>query len=122
MRLIRLFVAVTLFIALQGTAPIAISASSCQFVLGFAALDGMIPSFMGNCLDNEHFNTTNGDSLQDTSGVNGAVGLLVWRKADNWTAYTDGYRACSETSAGRSTVSTRPVWVRRSPRRPSGAG
>ena len=28
-----------------------------------------------------------GDSVQQTTG-----GLLVWRKADNWTAFTDGYR------------------------------
>jgi hypothetical protein len=29
----------------------------------------------------------NGDGLQHTSG-----GLLVWRKADNWTAFTDGFQ------------------------------
>ena len=29
----------------------------------------------------------NGDSLQHTT-----TGLLVWRKSDNWTAFTDGYR------------------------------
>jgi hypothetical protein len=28
-----------------------------------------------------------GDALQQTTG-----GLLVWRKADNWTAFTDGFR------------------------------
>src|SRR5439155_3666053 len=32
-----------------------------------------------------HFNLENGNSEQRTSG-----GLLVWRKADNWTAFTDG--------------------------------
>ena len=41
---------------------------------------------VGQCLENEHYNTI-GDSVQQTTG-----GLLVWRKADNWTAFTDGYR------------------------------
>ena len=35
---------------------------------------------------NEHYNAI-GDSNQQTTG-----GLLAWRKADNWTAFTDGYR------------------------------
>ena len=41
---------------------------------------------VGECLDNEHYNAI-GDSNQHTTG-----GLLAWRKADNWTAFTDGYR------------------------------
>ncbi len=45
----------------------------------------MIPSVVGDCLENEHHNPENGDALQRTGG-----GLLVWRKADNWTAFTDG--------------------------------
>ena len=36
--------------------------------------------------ENEHYNAI-GDSNQQTTG-----GLLAWRKADNWTAFTDGYR------------------------------
>jgi zinc/manganese transport system substrate-binding protein len=47
----------------------------------------MIPNQVGTCLDNESFNPDNGDTLQHTTG-----GLLVWRKADNWTAFTDGYQ------------------------------
>ena len=67
-------------------------AADCEFVLGFATLKALIdeaegPEKVGQCLENEHFNPENGDSLQRTSG-----GLLVWRKADNWTAFTDGYR------------------------------
>jgi hypothetical protein len=47
---------------------------------------------VGDCLVNEHHNPANGDGLQETSGPAGGsgTGLLVWRKADNWTAYTDG--------------------------------
>ncbi|HEY8742832.1 MAG TPA: malectin domain-containing carbohydrate-binding protein [Chloroflexota bacterium] len=62
------------------TAPI------CPFVLGFAAIQALIPLQVGACLESEHHNPVNGDALQRTSG-----GLLVWRKADNFTAFTDGY-------------------------------
>ena len=61
--------------------------AECQFVLGFKTLRALIGNdIVGQCLDNEHYNEI-GDSLQQTTG-----GLLVWRKADNWTAFTDGYR------------------------------
>ena len=40
---------------------------------------------VGECLENEHY-SANGDSTQKTTG-----GLLVWRKADNHTAFTDGH-------------------------------
>ena len=64
-----------------------ISAAECQFVLGFSTLRDLIGhDIVGECLENEHHNAT-GDSVQQTTG-----GLLVWRKADNWTAFTDGYR------------------------------
>jgi predicted peptidase len=56
-----------------------------QFVLGFKTLADMIPDIVGQPLENEHFNPQNGDALQMTTH-----GLLVWRKADNWTAFTDG--------------------------------
>lgn len=56
---------------------------SCQFVLGFATMAQAVPK-VGQCLENQHF-AANGDAQQQTSG-----GLLVWRKADNWTAFTDG--------------------------------
>ena len=61
--------------------------ADCQFVLGFKTLRDLIGhEIVGECLENEHYNAT-GDSVQQTTG-----GLLVWRKADNWTAFTDGYR------------------------------
>jgi hypothetical protein len=80
--------AILLAIVLFGVpTPPPAQADSCQFVLGFAALHGLIPQTVGGCLENEHHNPDNGDGLQATVG-----GLLVWRKADNWTAFTDGYR------------------------------
>lgn len=60
---------------------------ACQFVLGFATVWAQIPVQVGQCLEDQQTNVTNGDSFQRTTG-----GLLVWRKADNWTAFTDGFR------------------------------
>ena len=59
----------------------------CKFVLGFATLRDLIGhETVGECLEQEHYNEI-GDSNQQTTG-----GLMAWRKADNWTAFTDGYR------------------------------
>lgn len=57
-----------------------------EFQQGFKALADVIPQVVGEPLENEHYGA-NGDSLQRTT-----TGLMVWRKADNWTAFTDGYR------------------------------
>lgn len=76
--------ALLLSLLLASTTP---AAAECRFTLGFATLASMIPQQVGSCLDNEGHNPDNGDALQRTTG-----GLLVWRKADNWTAFTDGYR------------------------------
>ena len=63
------------------------AAADCQFVLGFNTLRNLIGhDIVGKCLESERYNEI-GDSVQQTTG-----GLLVWRKADNWTAFTDGYR------------------------------
>ena len=67
-------------------------AADCQFILGFATLKALIDDAegadkVGECLEDQRFNPVNGDALQQTTG-----GLMVWRKADNWTAFTDGYR------------------------------
>ncbi|MGI8916717.1 MAG: Kelch repeat-containing protein [Chloroflexota bacterium] len=59
---------------------------ACRFILGFQTLHDAIPSIVGDCLDSEQHNPANGDALQHTT-----KGLLVWRKADNFTAFTDGY-------------------------------
>ena len=59
----------------------------CEFRLGFNTLRDLIGhDIVGECLENEHYNAI-GDSNQQTTG-----GLMAWRKADNWTAFTDGYR------------------------------
>ncbi|MAG34648.1 MAG: hypothetical protein CL878_00130 [Dehalococcoidia bacterium] len=79
-------IVLALALLIGGTAQQA-SAAECRFVLGFQALHDLLPSAVGECLENEHHNPENGDALQRTAG-----GLLVWRKADNWTAFTDGYR------------------------------
>src|SRR5688572_16671863 len=60
----------------------------CEFVLGFSTLQQLVgPAVVGACQENQRFNPANGNAEQKTAG-----GLMVWRKADNWTAFTDGYR------------------------------
>jgi hypothetical protein len=59
--------------------------SSCVFLLGFATLHDLIPEVVGDCVDDEYHDSRTGDALQRTTN-----GLLVWRKSDNWTAFTDG--------------------------------
>lgn len=85
-----LFALVSLFPFLS--VPTAAQAANCQFVLGFKAVHDLIPSTVGDCKTDEYHNAQNGDGLQETTGANGKGGLLVWRKSDNWTAFTDGYR------------------------------
>ncbi|MGH2371137.1 MAG: hypothetical protein ACRDI2_23410, partial [Chloroflexota bacterium] len=71
-----------LFVALPGAQA---QGAGCQFILGFATLRDLIgPPSVGNCLEDQRF-AANGNAEQRTTG-----GLLVWRKADNWTAFTDG--------------------------------
>ena len=83
----RTIKALLLGIALFLVTPSVSLAADCQFVLGFKLLRDLIGhDIVGECLDNEHYNAI-GDSNQHTTG-----GLLAWRKADNWTAFTDGYR------------------------------
>lgn len=68
-------------------APSAVSAQAapgCQFILGFQVLHDLDPTDIGDCLDNQA-SAANGDALQHTTN-----GLLVWRKADNVTAFTNG--------------------------------
>jgi hypothetical protein len=64
--------------------------AGCDFKLGFRTIRDQIVEnegrdVVGSCLENERFEPSTGNSQQRTSG-----GLLVWRKADNWTAFTDG--------------------------------
>ena len=63
-----------------------VHAASCQFILGFQALHDLAPAAIGDCLDNQYLGNADGDQWQDTTN-----GLMVWRKADNFTAFTNGY-------------------------------
>jgi hypothetical protein len=78
---------VALVAALLPLGPVQAQAG-CRFVLGFATLRDLVgPAAVGDCLEDERFDPANGNVEQQTSG-----GLLVWRKSDKWTAFTDGYR------------------------------
>jgi hypothetical protein len=84
----KLAVSLFLVVAVQLTAwsPSVHAQSPCRFVLGFATLRDLVGAQkVGSCLDDEHFNLENGNAEQRTTG-----GLLVWRKIDNFTAFTDG--------------------------------
>ena len=69
-------------------------AAGCQYILGFKTLHADLGLTVANCLDDQTF-AANGDALQHT-----AHGLLVWRKADNVTAFTDGYHTWIDGPAG----------------------
>jgi hypothetical protein len=76
----------------SGTAAAApAQAGDCHFVLGFAALHDAIPDVVGDCLVDLHYDAQ-GNARQETSAWHGKGGLLFWRRADNWTGFTDGYR------------------------------
>ena len=62
-------------------------AQDCSFQLGFKALHDLIPDVVGECLDDEQHNPATGITQQNT-----ANGQLTWRKADNWTGFSDGQR------------------------------
>jgi hypothetical protein len=86
LRLAALPLALAASLAPAYVASISAAAAPCQFKLGFKALHDALPNRVGGCMDDEAYNVA-GDSLQHASG-----GLLAWRHADNWTAFTDGYR------------------------------
>ncbi len=77
------FLVIAAFFAI---ASVGFAQSRPAFQLGFSALAGQIPSAVGEPLESEHWGAS-GDSLQQTT-----TGLMVWRKADNWTAFTNGAR------------------------------
>src|SRR5690348_8763708 len=56
----------------------------CHFVLGFHTMSTLLD--VGACTENQH-SDGQGNQVQRTTN-----GLLVWRAADNWTAFTDGYK------------------------------
>jgi len=88
MRAVMLVAALAVMLPLSA-APAPAQAANCEFVLGFKAIHDMIPDKVGDCQNNE-YHGSNGDGLQNTTAWHGKGGLLAWRKADNWTAFTDG--------------------------------
>src|SRR5437764_13546569 len=78
----RLLPALVLLLVLVAPRPAAAAprAQDCTFELGFQALHDLIPDVVGDCAA-EVSTSVGGDAQQQT-----ANGLLVWRKADNWTA------------------------------------
>jgi hypothetical protein len=80
--------------ALAGTDAV----QDCQFILGFAVLRYVLGAkTVGLCLEDQTVGP-NGNAEQRTTG-----GMLVWRKADNWTAFTDGHRTWINDRRGWST-------------------
>ncbi|HLG70143.1 MAG TPA: hypothetical protein VK009_06935 [Chloroflexota bacterium] len=74
-----------IFSCLLFAQPALADSPACQFVLGFQSLHDANRDEIGDCAENQAF-APNGDAQQHTS-----KGLLVWRKSDNWTAFTNGY-------------------------------
>ncbi len=56
-----------------------------QFMMGFGTMASMMGDLAGQPVEDE-WHGANGDGLQRTT-----AGMMVWRKADNWTAFTNGY-------------------------------
>jgi hypothetical protein len=53
--------------------------------MGFGTIANMMGGVAGQPVENEWYEA-NGDGLQRTT-----AGMMVWRKADNWTAFTNGF-------------------------------
>jgi hypothetical protein len=86
MRHIVAVLVVLMLVVSASRSPEVYGQTSCTFVGGFASLRDLVgPEGVGACLEDEHLNAENGNVEQRT-----ARGLLVWRKIDNFTAFTDG--------------------------------
>jgi hypothetical protein len=96
-------------IALLVAAP-ALSAQDCSFELGFKAVRDLIPNVVGECLENEHHNPNTGLTQQAT-----ANGRLIWRKADNWTGFTDGRHTWENGPDGLQRRSGDEIFARETP-------
>ncbi len=64
----------------------AAAAAGCDFTQGFKTMHDNMPAVVGDCLENEHDGGA-GSRVQQTS-----KGMLVWRPADNWVKFTDGFQ------------------------------
>ena len=65
----------------------AVGADGCRFRVPFSQFKAEMSEVVGDCLENERYDQTSGDSLQRTTN-----GLLVLRRGDNRIAFTDGQR------------------------------
>lgn len=80
-----LALAATLSVAGPLATSISAAAADCQFNLGFKTLHDLDATDVGECTGNQVY-AANGDGQQPTTH-----GMMVWRKADNFTAFTDGF-------------------------------
>jgi hypothetical protein len=80
-----LMVLVALLATLMLTTIPASAQAGPEFRLGFQTLAQLIPDVVGQPLENERHDSHTGDSVQPTT-----TGRMVWRKATNTTAFTDG--------------------------------
>jgi hypothetical protein len=70
-------------------------AATPEFKLGFGVLARLLGELAGAPLENEFHDPSTGNTLQRTS-----KGLMVWRKAENWTAFTNGFLTWINSSHG----------------------
>ncbi len=82
--ILALLLAMTIAFAAGGPA---LAQPEPAFQLGFEALADQIPGVVGEPVETQR-SVANGDAVQQTT-----TGLMVWRKADNWTAFTDGFES-----------------------------
>lgn len=66
-----------------------------QFRMGFKLLADQIPTIVGEPMEDEHPDPATGNMVQRTTR-----GMMTWRKADNWTGFTDGVRVWYLTPSG----------------------
>jgi hypothetical protein len=86
MRHIVAVLVVLMLVVSASRSPEVYGQTSCTFIGGFARLRDLVgPEGVGACLEDEHLNVENGNVEQRT-----VRGMLVWRKIDNFTAFTDG--------------------------------
>jgi YD repeat-containing protein len=79
-------------LALTASAPA--SAADCAFAGGFQAIQQQIPDAVGQCVEPEQVVPSVGAFQQTTRG------LMVWREADNATAFSDGLRTWTAGPSG----------------------
>src|SRR6266567_625757 len=105
---VRLLVALALCLV---PATVSAQSAACSFTLGFATLHDLIPDVVGSCVDNEFHDPQTGDALQHTTS-----GLWVWRKSDNWTAFTDGSQSWVNGPLGlQQRLNTQRFWWEANP-------